>query len=177
MSATMHSPVHLTLAGGAVAPRTGLDTVECPDGIRRCLLDRNARTLTQVALPEPDEMRWATPTTGGFWGVAHNAGGLQLVVQQTDRTFAEIDLPKRVSITMAEGGARGAIGLYVMSAAGHWQLFVSRDRGHSWSVYAAPAGPTLREEYPRLRVLLPSDWASLPVARTPALKLAAPKRL
>ncbi len=187
VSTTMHQPVRLTVMDRPVAPRFGASAVECADGVGLCSLDVNARTLERLALPEAAPTRWATPVERGcgIWGLAGAGSDLRLVIQQRDGSFASADLPDdSLATSLAEGGGACEVAYYqsthAAGVAARTRLVVSLDQGATWQERRAPhpADVGLVEARPRLRVLIPPGWASLPQSRAAsATSSALPARL
>jgi hypothetical protein len=172
LSPTMHQPVQLTVMDGPVAPRYGTPTVECADGVGVCTLDVNARTLQRLALPDVEGVRWAVPTSKGcgIWGLAAAGADRRLVIQQTDGSFATAQLPETSrGDSMAEGGSACEVAVYQNASDMVTEIVLSVDNGATWQVRGPLPPPSLQqgliEQRPRLRVLLPPRWATLPETR------------
>ncbi|GAA2496726.1 hypothetical protein [Terrabacter carboxydivorans] len=176
LSPTMHQPVQLTVMDRPLNLPFGTPTIECADAVGLCTLDVNARTLKRLAVPDlaaGGGTRWATPTAKGcgIWGLTGAGGDVRLVIQQRDGSFAMADLPGDATpMSLAEGGPSCEIAYYQGSSSSETQLAVSLDDGVTWQARRAPLPQLsgLVEEQPRLRVLIPPRWASLPEIARPA---------
>jgi hypothetical protein len=166
LSATMSQPVQLTV-GGPATRRFGAPSIECPDQVGVCTLDVSGRTVQRLAVPDVPDTHWAIPTPigCGLWGLAGVGSKLSLVIQQRDGTFATTDLPDNpIGASMAEGGTNCEVAYYQGIALGQPQVVVSLDRGKTWQTREArvPQEAGLVEQQPRVRVLIPPQWQSLP---------------
>ncbi len=167
LSATMSTPVPLTVLNRAVTHNYGVSSIECADQVGLCSLNVTAHTLERLAVPDLPDTRWATPTAQGcgVWGLSGAGTRTKLVIQQRDGSFASTDLPADpYSTTMAEGGPDCEVAYYQTVTPDQDQLVVSLDQGRTWQIRQTPM-PQLAgyyEHQPRDRFLIPPRWQELP---------------
>jgi hypothetical protein len=172
VSATMRTPVHLTVLDSPTPHAYGVPGVECANQEGLCTLDLNARTLERLTIPDLPDTRWAIPTAQGcgLWGLVGVGVQTRLVIQQRDGTFATADLPHAPhGVAMAEGGPNCEVAYYQTLVPDQNQLVVSLDQGRTWQVRQSPLPQVAGyyEHQPRDRFLIPPHWADLPPTPRP----------
>ena len=171
ISATSAKP--FTLAA-PVKPRPGQLFRECDAG--PCILDLRG-TVTPIDLPSsgPGSVYWQSDTSSGWLGWTDGAmGSTTVYVQQSDGSFGSVEIslrPPSLSKDMYVNGSISSDGAVMITAGnqlGFAQVAVSTDRGRTWQVRWANAGPFAPGDI---------DWRSLPIAKGPAISISALQRV
>ena len=142
LSATMTTPVPLTVMNTPVTHNYGVSSIECADQVGLCSLNVGAHTLERLAVPDLPDTRWATPTAQGcgLWGLSGVGTRTRLVIQQRDGSFASTSLAGR---PLLDHHGRGRTGL----------------RGRLLPERHPRQGPARREPRPGPHVADPPDAA------------------